>query len=172
MIGFSGEAMAKQIHFRQTLIKTVTPDLRTLGYERMDRQESVGIGVFFFRKHLFDDVHGFVSFQLKQWHPPPPHIAPTPRRFAVDLWRNRGMQPRYGHGSEEDYYGDWLYMPLGQLLWVVLDIRAYSSQYHEWEFFTSEELGTQLQDAIEKLVRYGIPWLEDPGSENPYPSWS
>lgn len=163
--------MSKRINFRQRLIRTVFPCLLPLGYDLVKRPESVGIGMFFFGKHLYDDIYSFVSFQLMRWHPPPVRAAPVPRRFQVSLLRNRGPQPHYGHGSGENCYKNWLYMPLDQLLWTVLDVKVYSSQYHEWKFFTSEELETQLQDAAEKLIQYGIPWLENPESENPYPSW-
>ena len=62
-------------------------------------------------------------------------------------------------------------MTLGQLMWVVLDVKTYGWQYHEWGFSTEEELSDQLQDSVEKAIQYGIPWLENPESENPYPSW-
>lgn len=81
------------------------------------------------------------------------------------------MQPQHGSGTGERIYNNWLYMPLGQLLWVVLDVKVYSSQYYEWKFFAREDLETQFHDAVEKLVQYGIPWLEDPRSKNPYSSW-
>jgi hypothetical protein len=163
--------MSKRINFKQRLIKTVSPYLQQLGYELAERPESVGIGVFFYRKYLYEDIYSFVSFQLMRWHPPPVRAASVLRRFQVGLWRNRGPQPHYGHNDGENRYENWLYMPLGQLLWVTLDVKVYASQYHEWEFSTLEELETQLQDAVGKLIQYGIPWLEDPESENPYPSW-
>jgi hypothetical protein len=125
----------------------------------------------FLKKHLFKDIYGFVSFQLGTGQFTPSRKASSPARFRVDLWRNRGPLPHHGHGTGEGLYENWLYMPLGQLLWVVLDVKIYSWQYHEWEFSTSEELDTQLEDAIEKLVQYGIPWIEDPESRNPYSSW-
>jgi hypothetical protein len=37
-----------------------------------------------------------------------------------------------------------------------------------WAYITAEELEVQMEDAVDRLVQYGIPWLEDPESRNPY----
>jgi hypothetical protein len=163
--------MGKQINFKQNLKKVVAPRLQPLGYDLMEMPQSTGVGTFFFRKHLFEDIFGFVSFDLRRWHPAPPGAVLSPRSFRVSLLRNRGEQPKLGHGSGESIYQNWLDMSLSYLLWTVLAVKVYSGPYHEWKFLTSDELEAQLQDAVGKLLQHGIPWLEDPVSKNPYPSW-
>jgi len=116
--------IAKRISFKQSLRRVAAPRLRQFGYELIDLPASVGIGLLFFRKRLFGDIYGFVSFGLRRWHPPPPDAPPWPRSFNVVLWRNRGDLPRVGHGSGEGFYENWLQMPLGQLLWMVLHVKV------------------------------------------------
>ncbi|MBN1935382.1 MAG: hypothetical protein JW934_11990 [Anaerolineae bacterium] len=158
--------MSKRISFKKKLVQVVVPQLELLGYTwaNLPRGWS-GAGIFLLQKNLGDDIYGSVSFQLMRWHPPLSQETSLPRSFAVGLWRHIGMQPRYGYGNEASSHINWINnMPLSQLLWCVLDAKVYEWQYYEWKFYTSDELVAQLQDAVEKLVQYGIPWLENPES--------
>jgi len=157
--------MDKRIRFKRTLLKVASPSLQSLGYEFVELPEWAGVGSFFFRKHLGNNVYAFISFDLLRWHPSSSGAESMPRRFRVTLWRNIGDQPKLGYG--DDSYEGWLNVPLSYLLWAMLGIKVYPSQYYQWEFFTSENLEVQLRDAVEKLVQYGIPWLENPASRNP-----
>ena len=165
--------MISHNRFRKILVQIVEPSLLPLGYEfvgslpdKPDSAENIP-SMSFFRKRLWEDVFGFVSFQKLNMHAALPGEK-FAQSFNVDLWRNKGPQPHHGYGSNE--YRNWLLVPLGQLLWAVLDIKVYSWQYHTWGFSTPDDLSRQLRDAVEKLLEYGIPWLENPESKNPYPS--
>ncbi len=124
--------------------------------------------MLFFRKNLWEDVFGFVSYKFMNQHIEPQNDRERPQSFDVGLWRNKGVLPHHGFGSNE--YENWLNMPLAQLMWTVLDVKTYPWQYHTWGFATQDELAEQFQDSVEKLIEYGIPWLENPESQNPYPS--
>jgi hypothetical protein len=97
-----------------------------------------------------------------------PDTVDNPRSFRVVLWRNDANKPKLGFGQSE--YKNWLNLPLSYLLWDIFSIKKYNHAYFEWVFRTQEELNTQLQDAMEAIIQYGIPWLEDINSKNPYPS--
>lgn len=156
--------------YKKILARTVVPRLLPLGYELVDSPDWAGIGSFLFRKHLFDNVHAFIEFHFMEWAKPPSGIEPTPREFDVRLWCNKGEKPRLGEGEGEHFYENWINLPLNFLLWDILNVKVYEGRYHFWKFLTSDGLDSQLRDASENIIRYGIPWLEDKNSKNPYTS--
>jgi len=152
-----------KINFQLALKKIVTPKIGPLGYQKITLPKLKGAGITFFQKHLFDDVYGYVQFQLGRWTPTPPGMPPIPMSFNIILIRNIGDEPDT-IPRENQYY---LQMPLSYLLWMVFNVHKYGHEYHEWKYLTTEELEAQLQMATDDLVLYGIPWLEDLKSRNP-----
>jgi hypothetical protein len=152
-----------QIDFQATLKKIVAPKINPLGYQKITLPKWKGAPITFFQKHLFDNIYGYIQFQLGRWAPAPPGAPPMPRSFDVTLIRNIGDEPD-PIPKEYPYY---VTMTLSSVLWVVLGIYKYEWQYHEWKYFTKTELEEQLQMATDDLISYGISWLEDPSSKNP-----
>jgi hypothetical protein len=156
-------APQRRINFQTALKKVVASKIGPLGYRKISMPKWKGAGITFFRKHLLDDTYGYIQFQLGRWAATPPDVPPMPRSFKIILLRNQGTEPD-PIPREYPYY---LTMSLSSLLWVVLGIYKYEWQYHEWKYFTADELEIQLQLATDDLVQYGIPWLEDLKSKNP-----
>jgi hypothetical protein len=152
-----------QIDFQAALKKIVIPKVTPLGYQKITSPKWKGAPITFFQKHLFDNIYGYIQFQLGRWAATPPGVTPMARSFKIRLIRNIGDEPD-PIPREYPYY---LTMSLSSVLWVVLGIYKYEWQYHEWKYFTKDELKEQLQMATEDLVSYGIPWLEDPNSKKP-----
>lgn len=152
-----------RIDFQAALKKLVVPRIAPLGYQKLSLPKWRGAPVTYFRKRLFDDIHGYVQFHLGKWASTPPGVPPIPRRFDVYLIRNLGDEP---DPIPRDY-PYYVTMSLSSVLWVVLGIYKYEWQYHEWKYFTEDELKEQLEMATEDLISFGIPWLEDPKSRNP-----
>jgi hypothetical protein len=160
------KVMANQkIDFQLALKKIVVPRIGSLGYQKITLPKLRGSGITFFQKHLFGDVYGYLQFQLGNWVPTPYPMTPMPRSFRIFLVRNIGSEPITIPSDDDHYY---LNQGLSRLLWVILGIFKYEWEYHEWKYFTVDELETQLQIATEDLILYGIPWLEDLNSKNPY----
>jgi hypothetical protein len=163
--------MSQKIHFKRELKQEVAPQLHLYEYELIDLPKWASVRSFFFRKHFLEDIYTFIEFHLMEWVPAPQGIEPMSREFRVELWRNRGEKPRRGHGEGDQYYQNWINLLLSELLWHVLGVKIFPVPHYVWEFNTSDELSIQLHDAVKNVIEYGIPWLEDPKSKNPYPSW-
>jgi len=154
-----------RINFQNSLRKIVIPAISPLGYEKFVPPKGLKDSrLTFFRKHLFDNTYAYIMFQLRRWAPMPPNMQPMPRSFWITLIRNPGDEPDL-IPREYPYY---LNMSLSHVLWAVLGIYKYQRGYHEWKYFTADELDVQLQMAAEDLVNHGIPWLEDLKSKNQY----
>lgn len=162
--------MGRQVDFRQEVAGAMSNYLWPLGYELIEDPPGFrGGGLVFFRKHLVETIYTFVCFEIS-WQVMDPY-ATWPVHYTVTLWRNKGKHPRRGHGEGESFYANWLYLDLSFLLWSILDVKVLSGLYHKWASSSTQQLRSQLSDVGEKLVQYGIPWLEDLGSRNPYDSW-
>ena len=79
--------------------------------------------------------------------------------FFVWLLRNGSADPL-------DFNTQDLYCDLGG---AVLRRREKPSDFLEWTFDGPEEIVIGLNNAVKLIVEVGIPWLEDPTSENPLP---
>ena len=154
---------------KKRIIKNeIGSSLKEFGYEFVELPGWDGF--YFFRKKISENTYSFVEISLMPWLPSPEGsmIKSTSQSFRVSLWRNNDSVPKLGFGDKESK--DWLNLPLSYLLWDVFKNKKYKKAYHVWEFQNQEELKTQLQDALEVILEYGIPWVEDPNSINPFPS--
>jgi len=148
-------AMAK-VRFKKTLLRIVKPTLELLGYEFVEIP-GWSPGVFLFRKRLWDNVYAFVNFWVH------PISYPPSFSFTVDLIRNQGDEPKPACVDHEIC----LDLRLGHVLKSYYKLDFYPYGDHWWEYSSRDELDTQIRDALEKLVTYGLPWLEDPASRRP-----
>jgi hypothetical protein len=128
-----------------------------LGYEVIE--ETIGELQPYFRKKLWGNLYAFVIFQPGKQSPDAPILA-----FEVLLFRKGSKNPFDPAWISRE---DWLDMRLGELLWEVHGLRIYPSEFVQWEYSHKEELEAQLRDALDKVRRYAIPWLEDSETINP-----
>lgn len=155
--------------FRQALRRVVASALEPRGYRLIDEPEGYkgvvgGVYIMFFQKRLWEDTYGSIGFRVTQFHIEPQEEKRRRHGFNAILYRHKGTTPQ-----PPDFEGSNFEVPLAYLMWRFLDVKVYGSDYHEWGFSTEEELEDALQDAVEKLVAYGLPWLEDPSTQDPHP---
>jgi hypothetical protein len=143
---------ARLAEFREALSKIVSPILQQFGYRAMDSKEHP----FCFGRKVFDDLTAFIIFRLSGSPPGFERLV-----FYIDLFRNRGSEPRYDFGQG---YEGVLSLSLGGLLWKKAGLRIGPYRYVDWEYSSREELENQLEDAAEKIKDYAIPCLETPTS--------
>jgi hypothetical protein len=143
--------------FREALSQFVTPELEFLGYEMIE--ETIGSLQSYYMKKLWENLNAFVIFQPGKQRPDSLRLA-----FDVLLCRKGSKNPLDPAWMSHE---DWLDIRLGELLWEVYDLRIYSSEFVQWEYIRQEELGARLKDALDKVKRYAVPWLEDPETRNP-----
>jgi len=154
-----------RIDFQAALKKAVIPKLLPLGYQKMHLSEKWrGAPITFFQKHLFENFYGYIQFQIAPWTPNPIGCEPMQRSFYLYLVRNIGEEP----DPIPRKYPFYLFMPVSYLLWNIFDFHKYESMYHEWNYLTKEELINQLEMATDDLLSFGIPYLEDLNSKNPF----
>lgn len=158
--------MGQSIRFADAVRKIVTPQLRVYGYEIIKLENWKGSGDVFFRKYIFQDIHGFIQFSRSPWIEPVPNRKISKRSFDVYLIRNKGDEPDTLRKSREDKLS--LLLPIDYLLWDVLNIKKYNNRYFKWTYHDQDELEEQLNVVVEDLLLYGIPWMDDINSRNPY----
>ncbi len=142
--------------FETALIEYLAPRLRPLDYSYEARLR-LGAELFGFRKALDNGVQALIQFQRQ--------ADGTAERFTVNLIRAREseIQPR-PYGGDDRARG----ARLSYVLWFVHDRRDYSVSDYWWTVTDFASREAALLDAGNKLVRFGIPWLEDPNPARPW----
>ena len=153
---------------KQVIKNIVGNSLQKIGYEYVDFPEWEGSGSYFYKKRITESIFTFIEFNFLPWIPAPGEIPDSSKSFRISLWRNNSDSPKLGFGISE--YENWLNLPLSYLLWEVLKNKKYGKAYYVWEFRTQDDLEFQLKDALDVIIEYGIPWVEDLNTKNPYPS--
>ena len=140
--------------FKTTLAKLVEPELAPLGYEiNLDPPGFDEQGHVWFERTLDKGVCIIIYFQ------PYPLGLENFIRFAVNLTRNSFLcEERYGG---KQHYGYYLFERLAPWLWIEDRYNPEWSSDYWWHFRNVEELESACQDAVEKLLQYGISFLED-----------
>jgi hypothetical protein len=171
--------------FGEVLQNIVAPELELAGYEIRKYTRAKGRLHSYFAKQLLDNLNAFIVFQQIQ------SIDRHPRfSFDVLLFRKEASDPFSGSRGYLE-----LQSPLGKFLWTVHSVLIYppeliewkmalqekngeltpvqapAPRFFKWEYDSREELEEQLKNALDKLKQYGIPWLEDLESKNPY-NWA
>jgi hypothetical protein len=162
--------------FEATLQRLAAPRLSECGYAYDDRLRA-GNELSGFRKPLGDDLHAIVQFQRRgiTTQPftlsPPSPAARYPRRgrraeqlrcdgeFTINLLRVKSavIEPHVYGG-----YSGSLGARLSHVLWFVENVRAKGGRPDRW--WTLDD----LEAVLEALLRYGLPWLENPQASKPW----
>jgi hypothetical protein len=178
-----------KIKFKKGILKVMSPALEKLGYAFIGFYP-VGQGPFgmawgasdhlYYEKSLQEmGVKFWIGFQLSQ-HSLPPF---NKREFTVDLRRVAPKNPiaedayttigtrfpellqyHFGVPVHMDGYG-WLVEPPDENDEQKHSVHLSGTKW--WQFETQQELEGQLANVLDILLRYGIPWLEDPKSKAP-----
>lgn len=143
-----------KIKFKQTVLRAATI-LRELGYQPSERHPAPIIVQF--QKEITTGVICKIWFQLLRYAGP---LYGPERDFKVELWRTR--LPTFP--TDESRYAA-LSIDLPNLMWFKYEIKVGPTGRY-WEFTDEESLQGQLIRAQVFLRDYGIPWLEDPLSQD------
>lgn len=132
--------------FEATLQRLAAPRLSACGYEYDDRLRD-GDELLGFRKPLGADLHAIVQFQRRG------------AEFTINLLRvkSAAIEPHVYGG-----YRDSLGARLSHVLWFVENVRAEGGRPDRW--WTPDD----LEAALEALLLYGLPWLENPQASKPW----
>lgn len=169
--------IAERDAFRDILTTVVAKELEPQGYE-LRNMAAFDLPVFV--KHLHNDLNATIEFKQARLLNPP--------RFAinVELYRKIGDNP------DEDQiprYRGWLSTHLDTLLWFGFGVDPTESvdwrtSYREegdksalnrvssppvipWQYTEYAELQRLIENLLDKIKFYAIPWLENPESKNP-----
>lgn len=129
----------------QRVFDAAVTRLAQRGYD-YDAQLGDGDDLMAFRKPLGADVHAIVQFQRRG------------NEWTVNLLRVKSAE------VDAHFYGGYagaLGARLGHVLWFVANVRD-SGQPDRW--WTPDD----LDDAVDALIDYGLPWLEDEHAPKPW----
>jgi hypothetical protein len=143
-----------RIEFKKTVLRAATI-LQELGYQPSERHPAPDIVQF--QKEIVTGVLSKIQFQLLRYAGP---LYGPERDFEVLLSRTR--LPNFPAG--ESRYAA-LEIDLPNLMWFKYGIKVGPTGRY-WEFTNAESLRGQLIRAQAFLRDYGIPWLEDPLTQN------
>jgi hypothetical protein len=158
--------MSKTIKFADTVRRIAGPQLQPFEYKTITPPGWKGSGDVFLSKNIFNDIFGYIQFSRSPWVIPIADSTMSQRSFQVYLIRNKGEKPDTLLSKRGEKYT--LLLPICYLLWDVLDIQKYNSRYYEWNYQDPSQLEVQINTIVGDLIQFGIPWLEDPNSRNPY----
>jgi hypothetical protein len=142
--------------FEAGLLRYVAPRLQRLGYryEARLRQDDE---LFGFGKPLDGGVQAIIQFQRQ--------TGLTEDRFTVNLIRRRASATRLQlYGSEAGASA----ARLSYVLWFVHGVRDYAASDFWWLAPDPARREAVLNDATEKIERYGVPWVENPAAPKPW----
>jgi hypothetical protein len=131
--------------------------LRALGYEYDDALRDRNI-IYGFHRYLGNDVRAIILFQRHQYE-----ADAVGYKFTVELVRCKTANIGQWH---QGIYEDSIGARLGHVLWFVYSLRIYAEYDQWWTPTDAQECTAAFTDVLDKLERYGIPWLEDPQSRN------
>lgn len=132
------------------------PALSAKGYQRERLEMGDEGGYVEFEKELIPGVRCIIQFQ---WFPYlSKYEAGEPMRFQLSFIRLRS--PEYA--GESHLYGP---LNLGLRNIIIFEYGVNPPPVGgDWKFTTESELVEQLGVVQDLILRYGIPWLEDPDS--------
>ena len=135
--------------FEAALLHIVAPRLQPLGYV-YEAALRVDDEVFGFCKMLSHATQAVIQFQRQS--------DPTLDRFTVNVLR----------GPADDNDVQARAARLSYVLWFVYKRRDYAVSDHWWTASNSAQREAALLDAVEKIERYGIPWIEALDAPKPW----
>lgn len=140
--------------FQTIVAKNFEPQLTSLGYKmNLDPPGFDKRGNIWFEKKLQEGIFILIFIQ------PSPFRSNKFISFAVNLIRN---DPAYrevcGWTTVPGYFLD---QRLASILWISDRHDPEWESDYWWSFPNEEVLEEACQDALEKLLKYGVPYLED-----------
>ncbi len=137
--------------FADRLSDLASPMISNLGYLCIVEWEHYKVRLY---KKLNGDRYSHIVYILGS------RLDPPTKFFYIMLIRN-GSKDDLDFASRDLYchFGGWLF-----------EEHKDTYQLAEWCYSTTAELVENIQDSVEKLQTYAIPWLEDSVSTNPYES--
>ena len=139
--------------FQETVREVVTPRLQAADYVLMGVEDTQ----IYYGHKVFDELTAFVKFSFG--HSPQTGGC----NLYVRLHRTKGDSPNYianGKGEILQAFADLLSRGYG----FKFNTNEYGVEELLWRYTTREELANHLRDIADKLIAYGIPWLESPTS--------
>ncbi len=142
--------------FEALLVTHLAPRLKTLGYA-YDARLALDGELYGFHKELGDEVHAIIQFRYRQ--------DAGRHDFTVNLFtaKSREIQPRMYGG-----YAGARGARLSYVMWFVHGLRDYAVPDYWWVALDEAYLPAALEEALEQVERYGIPWLENPDAPKPW----
>jgi hypothetical protein len=141
--------------FKSVVANVAGLELLELGYD-IDINPSEGEDLVWFRKTLQPGIRVVIEFQGRG-------VAPNDViDLAVNLTRNH-----YDYDREDILPGYSLSARLAAWLWIENRLAPQWEGDHWWHFLNEEELENACLDALDKLLKYGIPWVENLASKRP-----
>ena len=152
MTGVSRSVLIEEAH------KILQIPLRELGYE-FDPSNHDGWGHFRFEKKMQQPV---TMFYVIEFQPRGFHSEDDLFDTAVNLYRSTSRE-RYKLGKPIKGGPEQIWsLRLNPHLWGGTWTRSMEDEW--WHFLSAEEVEIAYKDILEKLKKYGIPFLEDPKS--------
>jgi hypothetical protein len=141
--------------FEAALLQVVAPRLQPLGYAYAAALR-VADELSGFCKTLGDETQAVIQFQRR--------ADPAFDCFTVNVLRIPADEthPRSIGGAQARA------ARLGYVLWYVYDLREYPVSDYWWTATDSAQRETALRDVVEKLVQYGVPWVEAADAPRPW----
>jgi hypothetical protein len=141
--------------FEQALLNVAAPRLKFLGYE-YDPRLHVANEVCGFRKALGDDTYALIQFQQR--------VNAAQIEFTINLAsaRSAEIHPRIFGG-----YPAARGARLSYVLWFVHQLRDYAAPDYWWVISDGAHAPV-VEEALDCLERYGVPWLEEPEVKKPW----
>jgi len=146
--------------FKSIVAELVSPALSTLGYEiDFSPPGYDDEGAIWFEKKLQEGIYLVIDFQ-------PRNIELNDfTDFAVNLYRN---DPRYQvYKNKQILPGYLLFDRLASWMWIEDRHHPEWQSDYWWHFLNEEELKGACSDVLNKLLKYGVPYLEDLNSISP-----
>ncbi|MCA9955188.1 MAG: hypothetical protein H6657_30580 [Ardenticatenaceae bacterium] len=139
--------------FQSVVAKVFESELAARGYEMdLDPSGYDWKGNIWFEKRLNEGIFVLVHIQ-------PSGIENNFVSFAVNLDRNTFGLEMYR--ERQIFRGYFLNERLASALWISDRHDPEWKTDYWWSFPNEESLEAACQDALEKLLKYGIPYLED-----------
>lgn len=140
--------------FQSVVAKVFESELAARGYEMdLDPPGYDWKGHIWFEKRLEEGIFVLVNIQ------PSLIVLNNIVSFAINLERNSTGYQMYR--ERQVLPGYYLEERLASALWISDRHDPEWKPDHWWSFPNEESLEAACQDALEKLLQYGIPYLED-----------
>lgn len=140
--------------FKAVIVNIAKPELAALGYVAELRPPAHREdGYLWFKKRLAEDICIIIEFQ------PSSLDVSEIFEFAVNLIRNTAHCDNYVRTLE--YLRYQIYRRLAPALWMGDPANSEHRFDYWWHFLDANELEAACLDALAKLRKYGIPFLED-----------